>query len=158
MYLLGVEIIITKRANKIKKNTQTVKNNVGERIREIRKNANQSQKAFGKALDVTPATVNRYEMNHRSPDSDFLNKLVAKYPCDPTWLLTGFEQIEKEPVLNVAGLETLDPEMRMIVAWFAEAPETKALFVRFIRTCQELNSIVDELKLTGTRSLRKITS
>lgn len=133
------------------------KNKIGDRIREIRKNTNQSQKAFSKTLGVTLVTVNRYEMGHRDPDSDFLNKLIAKYPCDPTWLLTG-RGTDKESDLKVAGLENLDPEMQMVITWLAESPEMKALLVRFIKACRELNSIVDELKLKSTQSLRKITS
>ena len=95
---------------------------------------------------------------HRTPDADFLNKMVAKYSCDPAWLLTGSEKFDKEPELNMDGSENLNPEIRMIVEWLAEVPETKILFVRLTKVYREFNSVVDEIRSTGVRNLRKITS
>ncbi len=48
-----------------------------------------SQEGLAERLNVTPATINRYEKGHRIPDADFLNHLVREFKCDPGWLLTG---------------------------------------------------------------------
>jgi transcriptional regulator with XRE-family HTH domain len=65
---------------------------LGDRIRLIREEEGYTQEGFAAVLEVTPATINRYEKNHRIPDADFLNRLVSFCGCDPGWLLTGKDQ------------------------------------------------------------------
>lgn len=79
---------------------QMYKKNLNERIRTVRERSNLNQEEFAKSLDMTTATVNRYEKGHRIPDATFLNQLVNKYNCDPEWLLTGKGEITKEKDLE----------------------------------------------------------
>lgn len=65
------------------------KNTINERIRLVREAANLKQEGFAQATGVTNVTISRYEKGHRTPDADFLNRLVELYGCDPGWLLTG---------------------------------------------------------------------
>jgi len=57
----------------------------------VREESGLTQALFANALSISTATLNRYEKNHRLPDSDFLKKLVVDFNCDPNWLLTGEE-------------------------------------------------------------------
>ncbi|MDA8428152.1 MAG: helix-turn-helix domain-containing protein [Geobacteraceae bacterium] len=81
------------------KNIQMVIENIGNRIRTVRESQKLSQEAFAGRMNVTPATINRYEKGHRVPDADFLNRLVIQFSCDAKWLLTGVES----DTLPVAG-------------------------------------------------------
>ncbi|APG24005.1 XRE family transcriptional regulator [Syntrophotalea acetylenica] len=61
---------------------------IGDRIRELRGNIHLDQLA--EKLGVHPNTIRNYENGKRSPDTEFLAKLLEEIPgTNPGWLLTG---------------------------------------------------------------------
>ena len=68
----------------------TLEDTLGKRLTIVRRlHANLDQVEFSKVMDVGVATISRYENDDRSPDADFLMRLIEKWPVDPSWLLTG---------------------------------------------------------------------
>jgi len=133
-----------------------VKNQIGKRIKLIREKADQSQEVFARAMGVTPATINRYEKGHRTPDANFIEKIVTKYSCDPAWLLTGSDDIERTKVLKSDNFDGLDPEISEIVNWLKEVPEAKSLFIKLVKTYREFDAVVSEIRCLGIRNLNRI--
>jgi transcriptional regulator with XRE-family HTH domain len=93
---------------------------LGDRIRLVRDEAGMSREAFAAKLDVTPATVGRYEKNSRTPDAIFLNQLVVVFRCDPSWLLTGEggqsnQDALPHPTQNDLFPKEFDPDLMMKV-------------------------------------------
>jgi len=61
---------------------------LGERLKEIR--GKTSRDDFAQRLGVSRNTIANYENYDRSPDANFLNKVLEEYPdINPAWLLTG---------------------------------------------------------------------
>jgi len=61
---------------------------IGDRIRELRGDMHLDQLAD--KLGVHPNTVRNYESGKRTPDTEFLARLLEKFPgTNPGWLLTG---------------------------------------------------------------------
>lgn len=63
--------------------------NLGERIKLVRKKAGITQGELARRLGIAYPTLNKYERGHRKPDSSILQKIVHALECDPGWLLTG---------------------------------------------------------------------
>jgi transcriptional regulator with XRE-family HTH domain len=67
---------------------------IGERIKTIR--GNLSRDKFAPIMCISKTTLVNYETGLRTPDADFLNKILAEFPdVNPTWLLTGEGQRER---------------------------------------------------------------
>jgi len=135
-----------------------VKNLIGERIKLIREKAEQSQETFARAMGVTPATINRYEKGHRTPDADFLKKVIVKYSCNPAWLLTGADESQSTVKSKQDNPQHLDPDIEEIVVWLTEVPEAKPLFVRLVKAYREFDAAVGAIRQLGVRNLKKIKS
>ncbi len=60
---------------------------LGERITQLR--GELSQKAFADKLNVSRNTLSRYENGDRTPDAEFLQKLIEEFRVDANWLLLG---------------------------------------------------------------------
>lgn len=99
------------------------KKSLGERIQKIR--GDLSREAFAAQLGVAPLTIFKYEKGKRTPDADFLNKVVEVFNCDPAWLLTGKEPAPAQVVpLYPPDLQSIidrlvyisgDPDSKMIM-------------------------------------------
>ncbi|MDD5392860.1 MAG: helix-turn-helix transcriptional regulator [Thiothrix sp.] len=61
---------------------------IGQRLREVRE-GKLSQAEFAEQLGVTPKTVSYYEAGKRTPDAEFMFKLIELFGVDPTWLISG---------------------------------------------------------------------
>jgi transcriptional regulator with XRE-family HTH domain len=133
-----------------------VKYTIGERIKLIREKAAQSQETFARAMGVTPATINRYEKGHRTPDAIFLERIIIKYSCDPTWLLTGFDGSQETSELKSEDKNYYDPDTDEIVSWLSEVPEAKPLFVRLVKAYREFDAAVSAIRNLGIRNLKNM--
>ncbi|UCH96062.1 MAG: helix-turn-helix transcriptional regulator [Candidatus Aminicenantes bacterium] len=66
-----------------------IDNQIGERIRLIRKHYRLTQLEFGKRLGCSKSSIINYEKNARSPDTIFLVKLLKEFNVNANWLLLG---------------------------------------------------------------------
>lgn len=63
--------------------------NIGERIKNLRKNMNVTAKDFADILQIPLRTVGSYERNEAQPSPKFFNALIDIYNININWLLTG---------------------------------------------------------------------
>ena len=67
---------------------------IGERIKTIR--GNLSRDKFAPIMCISKTTLVNYETGLRTPDADFLNKILAEFPdISPAWLLTGEGEVRR---------------------------------------------------------------
>ena len=52
-----------------------MKEQIGDRIKKLRRKNNWTQKDLANILDVSPSTIGMYEQNRREPDNDLLLKI-----------------------------------------------------------------------------------
>ena len=62
---------------------------VGERLRQMRKDAGKLQSEAGKHIGKTEGQMSRYESGEHPISTEDLTSLAAFYKCDLTYLLTG---------------------------------------------------------------------
>lgn len=62
---------------------------LGNRLRAIRKNLKLTQSGFAKKINVLYETISKYETGKVLPCSQFLSKLYHAYNVDINWLITG---------------------------------------------------------------------
>ncbi|SMB98015.1 Helix-turn-helix [Thermanaeromonas toyohensis ToBE] len=68
---------------------QNVTKKLGERLRKAREAKGLTQAQLGALLNVSDATINRYEKGQRSPDPEMLVKLAEALNVSTDYLLTG---------------------------------------------------------------------
>tara|TARA_Y100001963_G_scaffold152380_1_gene237099 strand:+ start:2342 stop:2743 length:402 start_codon:yes stop_codon:yes gene_type:complete len=90
-----------------------------DRLVLARKEFGKSQKDLAKRLDISVATLNRYEKGIRIPDSNFLKKFSQETKCNIEWLLMGKDSRIKS---NQPKAQESDEE-EMYRAKFEEAQE-----------------------------------
>ena len=61
--------------------------NIGERIKEIRKENGLSQQAFGKVLAVSQDTVSLWENGKSLPTAEFLIAMAQTFPVSVDYIL-----------------------------------------------------------------------
>lgn len=71
-------------------------NNVGQRLKELRKNHNFTQKQIANYLGFKQTQIAKLENNTRTLKSSSLNKLCELYNCTPEYILTGTGEYSKE--------------------------------------------------------------
>lgn len=72
---------------------------IGERLKSIREPT--SREAFCEIVGVSKNTIVNYEKGSRTPDAEFLNRIVSLHPeINPAWLLTGEGPRERGPLVN----------------------------------------------------------
>lgn len=77
---------------------------IGDRIREIRSKLQMDEEDFAAWLGISPRALAAYERNQRTPSFQVLERLIAAYPLNAFWLLTGGAQMvwRGEPSANEA--------------------------------------------------------
>jgi len=113
--------------------------------------AEQSQQEFARVMDVTTATINRYEKGHRLPDADFLDRLVINFKCDPAWLLTG-ESSDRRHGFRTNTKE--NGKTLEIIEWLEENPEAHNFLFKLVRASREIDSAVAGLKTIANKGLK----
>jgi len=71
-------------------------NNIGERIKLIRKNKGLSQKDFAKKLNLTQGFLSNIEKGRHNPTAEVLNRIANTCDINGHWLLTGEGNMFKE--------------------------------------------------------------
>ena len=67
--------------------------NIGKRIKNVRKNLSLSQTEFALGLNISQSAISAYEKNERIPSKNVLNQIPYKYNINPEYLLNGKEPI-----------------------------------------------------------------
>lgn len=75
----------------------------GERLQNLRKSRNLSQKEVANALNISASVLSNYESSERTPSLENLVSLANFYRCSTDYLL-GFEKYTPAATLDVSGL------------------------------------------------------
>jgi SOS-response transcriptional repressor LexA len=75
-------------------------NNIGDRIKIARNKAGFTQGELAKKVEIAYPTLNKYEKNHRIPNSQILGRIAKEVHCNPGWLLTGEGDVFREPLTS----------------------------------------------------------
>lgn len=75
----------------------------GERLQNLRKARNLSQKEVATALSISPSVLSNYESSERTPSLENLISLADFYRCSTDYLL-GFEKYTPNTTLDVSNL------------------------------------------------------
>jgi transcriptional regulator with XRE-family HTH domain len=96
----------------------------GERLKKLREQHNLTQEDLGKALNLSGATINRYEKGLRSPDPETLILLADRFDTSVDYLLGRTEVIKpyqpKEGSFSYIAVSDLPEESRREVEDFVE--------------------------------------
>jgi transcriptional regulator with XRE-family HTH domain len=80
----------------------------GERLKKARQRKGLTQAQLGKLLNVSDATINRYEREQRKPDPEMLRKLAEVLDVSVDYLLNG-PKASVHDFENLAAHRTDDP-------------------------------------------------
>jgi len=70
--------------------------NIGERLKQLRKMHNFTQEQIAKYLGFKQTQIAKLESNKRTLKSSSLNKLCELYNCTPEYILEGISNYSKE--------------------------------------------------------------
>jgi len=84
---------------------------VNERIKEVRRALNLSQRAFAKAVYISNGHLAEIELGHQEPTEKLIYLIESCLAVNKTWLLTG-----EGPMFNTA----VDPRMERMAALFSD--------------------------------------
>lgn len=84
---------------------------IGDKIRHEREKKSLTQDELGRLLNVSDATVNRYEKNQRKPDPDTLGRLADIFEVSTDYILGRTN--DPHPASLAADLKTEEAERRI---------------------------------------------
>jgi len=79
----------------------TAKNEIGNRIKEIRNALKLKQKEFSEKLDVSPPSLSEIETGKYNPSMDFVIKLAKNHNVNLCYLLLGEGEMFVDPNLSL---------------------------------------------------------
>lgn len=79
---------------------------VGQRISQLRRSRNMTQKELAQRLSVSPSAIGMYEQGRRQPSADLIVSICKLFSVSTQWLLTG------QPY-NMADFQS---DLRMLLA------------------------------------------
>lgn len=106
-----------------------MKNKVGERLSELRKENNLSQKEINEYLNLDKSDYSKIENGERKLNVSTLNKLCLLYNCSPQYILG--ESDEYSPSKIVFNINKKDVDLNII----AKVNET----MNYLKILRELN-------------------
>lgn len=62
---------------------------VGQRISQLRRSRNMTQRELAAALKVSPSAVGMYEQGRRQPSAELVVRICQVFSVSTQWLLTG---------------------------------------------------------------------
>lgn len=96
-------------------------NEIGKRIKYIRKDNHLNQSDFGKKLRLSQDLISALELGKRKPQLDTLDLIALHFGVKLDWLLYGTGEIYKDPFEGIEGPEHLKELGRKI----ARLPENE---------------------------------
>lgn len=84
----------------------SLRENIGNRIKEIRGPMSQSE--FAEAIGVDRKTVSNYESGKRIPDPEVIVTLYDKWGVQPLWLLSGKGPESRGKILSAAEIDLVE--------------------------------------------------
>lgn len=110
---------------------------LGERMKEIRRNAGIKQAEFGALFGVKEGTVTSWETGLRNPSNAILSAICEKFSVNREWLETGegemlrqlSEDEELELIFDQIHMST-DPTIRAIICAYWRLPDNAKEAVR----------------------------
>lgn len=69
-------------------------NDIGFRIKSIRKANNLNQSEFAKSIGISQGNLSEIEMGNSNPSAETLISIKKQYSIDTNWLLNGHEDSE----------------------------------------------------------------
>lgn len=119
---------------------------IGERVKELRKQVNLTQRAFADRLNLKRNTVGSYEVNVVEPSDRTISDICREFNVNETWLRTGegemFNQITRSEKITSFLTEITEDEgddfKRRFVEMLAELePEDWKLLERMAEKLQK---------------------
>ena len=110
---------------------------LGERMKEIRRNAGIKQAEFGALFGVKEGTVTSWETGLRNPSNAILSAICEKFSVNREWLKTGegemlrqlSEDEELELIFDQIHMST-GPTIRAIIRAYCKLPDNAKAAVR----------------------------
>lgn len=69
---------------------------VGERISQLRRSRNMTQKELAQLLSVSPSAIGMYEQGRRQPSAELIVGICDAFSVSTQWLLTGHPYTRKD--------------------------------------------------------------
>lgn len=114
-------------------------NEIGERLREIRKALSMSQSDFGFKLGVSNTAISKLEKNERNLTEQMAKSICREFKVDHRWLTTG----KGEMFLDIP--ETL---LDQIVVQYELDQEEKEIIKNFLQlTKEQRRTLIDLFKV-----------
>lgn len=121
---------------------------LGNRIRELRKNANLTQKELADKLNISEQSVAHYESNRRSPDPTMLQKIANFFEVTVDYLIGNdlseklIKQEEENKQVVQAVIDGLSNPLNKVL--YSKASELKSDKDRQI-VLNVINSFIEEV-------------
>jgi transcriptional regulator with XRE-family HTH domain len=75
--------------------------NMGERLRELRKQKNLTQEELGKKVSLSASTIGMYEQGRRKPDYSTLVQLCDIFHVSISYIITGNEDVDPDKLIDL---------------------------------------------------------
>lgn len=107
---------------------------MNERIKEIRKTLNLSQKEFGEKIGVSDTAISKLEKGERNPSEQTIKSICREYNVNYAWLMEGlgdmFSNLPETLLDQVAEEYNLDELDKVIVKRYMQLSEDKRQVIK----------------------------
>jgi transcriptional regulator with XRE-family HTH domain len=112
---------------------------LGERIKELRKSLNLTQKEFGERIGVKPNTIATYEIGRNQPIDAVISLMCREFKVSYDWLTTGqgemFEDLPETVMDELTVAYHLDEMDRKIISkYLALNGQERAVIKKYIES------------------------
>ncbi|CEK34373.1 Helix-turn-helix domain protein,HTH-type transcriptional regulator immR,transcriptional repressor DicA,Predicted transcriptional regulator,putative zinc finger/helix-turn-helix protein, YgiT family,Helix-turn-helix domain [[Clostridium] sordellii] len=108
-----------------------------DRLKELRKHFNLTQKEFGDKLNISMSQISSYETGHRNIPDRTISDICRVFKCNKDWLLYGYGEmsidytddldVDEEVKLALKKLKSLDEDDRVAIQKLIDTAYLKAL-------------------------------
>ncbi len=95
---------------------------IGRRLKKIRRKLGLTQKEFATSIEISEATLRRYESGQNFPDAEVLERIADKYGVNIHWLVTG-----KGPMFLRDSYKNIEPELLEILTSLSPEHQRKLM-------------------------------
>lgn len=90
-------------------------NNIGKRIKLIRKEIGMTQSEFGAKLRLSQDQISSFELGKRNPQLDTIDLIEIHFGVNREWLINGTGEMYNDPFESLDGPESLKELGRKII-------------------------------------------